>query len=1057
MSTFSTYDSTVNSFYLAFYGRPADPAGLKFWSKALTDNNGDAGAIIVAFATSQEAQTRFGSDTVSARITDIYEQLFNRAPDAAGLAFWSNAVEQGNATLAEVSLAILKGAQSSDLDLSTLRQKAADAFTAAVEDGSTEYSGYASIEAARVLVRAVTADATDTDLATLVKAAVSFADTATKNPKVVEAIATGSTLLNLYDSARGLKDPVALTQALAGTAKAAAGDPVTLESLLRGGGMDKVLKVMPANATLTDVVEALAKGGLPAAVEVVYPTTPIVTPTPTPVPVTKMTIDFLAVTQGAHDTSPDHVTNLATPKVAFTYRGKELAAGERFEYSLDGTKWINAGVETIKESYANIISISGIDLTQGKPVQTVQPASLPSSSVQLIESVADLSTTVHVRAVDANGNPFASQSHQVIYDSFAAAPVLSVVPDEASKYFDVDGIHIHHIEQIVSGRIEAGAKVEYLQTQMHLNDNGGHATESWGETPPVFEDGLNTVTVRQTDASGNISRATEFTFTLDSQAPQAPTVTLVKDTGIDGDGITSNGAVTIGGLEKNSLTAWEYSTDGKSWLLGGVNNDTGSASFDLTSLQIASGKFYVRQLDAAGNISDVQTLKFTLDKVAPENKLSFVSITGSAPGTFKTDLNEVALVLKHEGATTDIVEWRVKNGSTGWQEAKSNGDSTYTIEKIALQSSDPTIEVRVSDKAGNASAVTEQFIDGPWSKPMIYSNVARAEYYFEYGHSDVRLFSIPYAVQQATGTGSESGFLDRDGVHLYDFSSLQQKATAVDYTSGPAFGMNENTVIRFDGLLATNVYQLEWKKDSIASKDGALNAGTMIFAGGVDGNIIQEGFTVQQSQAIGNSFIYNEANPQVSYVLVDSGSADGIVQTGSAHDVIVAGNGGKLNIVIDQVASSEASDLIIGFQSGSDKISFMGNAGVTIDENYDNVLQWAYSMPNLKTVVNVSHEAVELVINSTFSTAELKLTDSDTLKALNNAIDLSGIAGKTGSDGSAMDFLLLVHDAEGDGGALLYFNNANGNASIDRGEVVVVGVFTDGLPATTDIFAYSGV
>src|SRR5690606_10020162 len=134
---------------------------------------------------------------------------------------------------------------------------------------------------------------------------------------------------------RGTGDPVALARALADTAKAAAGDPVTLESLLRGGGMDKVLKVMPAAATLEDVVEALGKGGLPAAIEVVYPT-----PRPSeggsaPEPVGKLKLEFHAVTQGPGDTSVDNVTNLQKPSVAFVYSGRELRPGERFEYSLD--------------------------------------------------------------------------------------------------------------------------------------------------------------------------------------------------------------------------------------------------------------------------------------------------------------------------------------------------------------------------------------------------------------------------------------------------------------------------------------------------------------------------------------------------------------------------------------------------------------------------------------------------------------------------------------------------------------------------------------------------
>ncbi len=78
----NTYDSTINSFYLAYYGRPADPAGLTFWSTQLDNANGNFGAIADAFATSNEAQERFGARDAAARITDIYEQLFERTPDS---------------------------------------------------------------------------------------------------------------------------------------------------------------------------------------------------------------------------------------------------------------------------------------------------------------------------------------------------------------------------------------------------------------------------------------------------------------------------------------------------------------------------------------------------------------------------------------------------------------------------------------------------------------------------------------------------------------------------------------------------------------------------------------------------------------------------------------------------------------------------------------------------------------------------------------------------------------------------------------------------------------
>lgn len=132
--------------------------------------------------------------------------------------YWAEVVAQGHASLAGVAIEILRGAQGTDKGLLDLRQQAVDAFTTLVETSGSDYAGYSSIEAARVLVRAVTPDASQADIAQLVKATVAFADIATNNPAEIDAIATG--LLALFDTARGKADPVILAQALASVAAA---------------------------------------------------------------------------------------------------------------------------------------------------------------------------------------------------------------------------------------------------------------------------------------------------------------------------------------------------------------------------------------------------------------------------------------------------------------------------------------------------------------------------------------------------------------------------------------------------------------------------------------------------------------------------------------------------------------------------------------------------------------------------------------------------------------------------------------------------------------------
>jgi len=642
MTPTSTYDSTVNSFYLAFYGRPADPAGLAFWSQQLAGANGDLHAISAAFSTSEEAATRFASESAGARIADIYQSLFNRAPDAAGLAYWLDAIENGHATMANVAIEILKGAQGTDHTLADLRQQAMDSFTAQVKASGTEYTGYASVEAARVLVRAVTLETSGADLDALVKAAVSFADTATKTPAVVNAIATGSTLLAMYDTARGLGDPVALTQALADTAKAAAGNPVTLDSLLRGGGMAQVLKVMPAAATLQDVVDALATGGLPAAVEVVYPTAPVAPVTPeapivpvvpvvpvvpeapvTPAapvapeaPTFSLQFAFKEVTQGAGDTQVDNVTNVASADVKFSYTGTGLKAGQHVEYSVDGgATWNKDGIVVSAADHS--VTITGVDLAQGTAASSGGIQHIRTA----IENLPNLLTTISVRAVDAGGGATTPVSQQIVYDHFAATPRIALVNDTAGADFGNGYDMITRDASYTVGRIEAGATVEYL-----LNDSG-----TWTKDAPALAEGENVLAVHQIDAAGNVSATALATIIVDTRAPAMPTIALATDSGNGSDAISKVGKVAIAGLDTDIETAWEYSVDGgANWTFGDVNDGSGKAELDLTGKGDGPKDVQVRQYDLAGNVGAVSNhVAFTLDANAPDLAMQFTFVAVS--------------------------------------------------------------------------------------------------------------------------------------------------------------------------------------------------------------------------------------------------------------------------------------------------------------------------------------------------------------------------------------------------------------------------------------------
>src|SRR5690606_34992345 len=86
----SDHFDTVQEIYIGFYQRPADPAGLRYWSEQIEAAGGDAAAVIDAFANSEEAGDVHGDinqDTIGGVIDAIYNALFDRAPEPAGKAY----------------------------------------------------------------------------------------------------------------------------------------------------------------------------------------------------------------------------------------------------------------------------------------------------------------------------------------------------------------------------------------------------------------------------------------------------------------------------------------------------------------------------------------------------------------------------------------------------------------------------------------------------------------------------------------------------------------------------------------------------------------------------------------------------------------------------------------------------------------------------------------------------------------------------------------------------------------------------------------------------------
>jgi cyclophilin family peptidyl-prolyl cis-trans isomerase len=99
----------VDQFYHAFLGRNAEPSGQAFWVASYS-TWGTEKIEAAGFLTSAEFSQRL-HPTDADFITALYNDVALRAPDASGLAFWENALQNGQSRL-QVAFDFLNGQES---------------------------------------------------------------------------------------------------------------------------------------------------------------------------------------------------------------------------------------------------------------------------------------------------------------------------------------------------------------------------------------------------------------------------------------------------------------------------------------------------------------------------------------------------------------------------------------------------------------------------------------------------------------------------------------------------------------------------------------------------------------------------------------------------------------------------------------------------------------------------------------------------------------------------------------------------------------------------------
>ncbi|MGR5931842.1 Ig-like domain-containing protein [Enterobacter asburiae] len=379
----------------------------------------------------------------------------------------------------------------------------------------------------------------------------------------------------------------------------------------------------------------------------------------------------------------------------------QLGNNEKAQISLDGgTTWIDLTVTGTTWRYTD-----GRTLTDG----TYQ---------------------YQVRVIDNAGNVGATDSQDVVIDLTKPA-ATTITVDSITQDTGLSGSDFITSDSQISLKGTLGAALGSGDHAQISLDGGVTWTDvsvsglSWtyvdGRT---LADGDYNYQLRVIDDAGNISATASQVVTIDTVAPDASKTIAIDsisdDTGLSvSDFITNDTSLTLHGSLGATLADGEYAQIS---IDGGVTWQnvivTGNSWYyvDSRTLGNQTYDYYVRVVDAAGNVGASAHQQVTVDTVAPDAAITVtvdnITVdTGFDNNDFLTSSTSYTLhgTLGAELGAGEFVQVSMDGGST-WVYATVSGTQWSYSDTRTLTDGSHNYQVRVVDQAGNVGATTSQAV-----------------------------------------------------------------------------------------------------------------------------------------------------------------------------------------------------------------------------------------------------------------------------------------------------------------------------------------------------------